>query len=152
MSLSLTLIPLAIGTASAISFALQEKIEEGTFYRIDTNMKDENLLKEALENYGCDVSLNEEKFHSSLGELQLAFQQQENGTFSAYFQEDVAVKDAEEFLFGIQSEYTRLVQKGTYEKLLARAKAEGLKLEAENRQEDDTIVLTFQVEENRNVT
>lgn len=150
MSLSLTLIPLAIGASSAIAFALKDKVEEGEFYLVDTNMKDEETLEVALKNYGCNVTLDQESFQSSIGDIQLAFQQQENGTFSAVFSNSVETGDAEEFIGGIQKEYTRLVQKQTYEKLMERAKAEGLVLEAENTNEDGTIVMTFQVKENLN--
>lgn len=147
MSLSIFLVPIAIGASSVISYALQEKVEEGTFYRIQTKMKDETILEEALENYGCQVTLNENSFHSSLGTIQIAFQEQENGTLSAVFSEDVVATDAEEFIANIYNEYTRIVQQKTYEKLLNRAKAEGLQLESESRNDDETIVLTFQVEE-----
>lgn len=148
MSLSVLLIPAAIGIASAVSSTfIQEKLTEGTFYRIDTNMKDEIILEEALKNYGCDVLLNEENFQSSLGELQIAFQIQEDETISAIISEDVKLEDAQEFLTEVHSEYTRIVQRQTYEKLLIRAKEEGLILESENHAEDDSIVLTFQVKE-----
>ena len=149
MSLSLTLVPLAIGAASVISYAVQEKVEEGTYYRIDSNMKDETTLAKALKHYGCDVTLDEEVFQSSLGSFELAFQMQEDGTFSAIFDEGIAVNDAEDFMMNIQSEYTRVVQQETYQKLLARAEQEGLNLQAEQTTEDGTIVLTFDVEEVR---
>ncbi|WP_102026762.1 hypothetical protein [Salirhabdus sp. Marseille-P4669] len=148
MSLSVFLVPLAIGAvSSAVSFALEEKVEEGVLYRIDTNIKDENILEEALKNFGCNVDLNNETFHSTLGQIEIAFQQQENGTISGYFNESVSKEEAEEFLQDIQKEYTRIVQQQTYEKLLVRAKQEGLLLETENKQDDNTIVLTFQVKE-----
>ncbi|MGM8214592.1 hypothetical protein ACLIA0_03355 [Bacillaceae bacterium W0354] len=148
MSLSMFLVPIAIGAAStAVSYALKEKVDEGVLYRIDTNMKDETILEEALKSFGCQIDLNEERFHSSLGDIQMAFQQQEDGTLSGYFNESVSTEEAEEFLKDIQKEYTRIVQKNTYEKLLARAKDEGLILEQENKNDDDSIVLTFQVKE-----
>lgn len=150
MSLSLGLIPLAFGVTTAISYALEEKVEGGTFYRIDTNMKEEAILEQALKNFGSDVVSDEETFQMALGDLELAFQKQENGTLSAIFNENVATDDATEFLEGVQQEYARMVQKQTYEKLLERAKNEGLQLETETTNEDDSIVLTFEVEENWN--
>ncbi|MEK4298639.1 hypothetical protein MKY30_04335 [Oceanobacillus sp. FSL W8-0428] len=150
MSLSFILVPIAIGATSAISLAMSEKIEEGEFYKITTSMKDNTMLTEALQNYGCNVTIENERMQSSLGNTQLAFQQEENGTFSAIFAEDVAVEDAKELLTNIQNEYTSFVQKQTYDKLLQRAEKEGLMLESENTDDEDTIVLTFQVRENRN--
>ncbi|AST90918.1 MULTISPECIES: hypothetical protein [Sutcliffiella] len=148
MSLSVVLVPLALGAASsAVSFALREKVEEGVLYKIETNMKDEILLEESLKSFGCNVDLNEESFHSSIGDIQMAFQQQENGTFSGIFNESVSTEEAQEFLQDVQKEYVRLVQNRTYEKLIARARQEGLILEHENTTDDNTIQLTFQVKE-----
>lgn len=148
MSLSMFLVPIAIGAASTVvSYAIQEKVDEGILYRMDTNMKDEAILAEALNHFGCNVDLNEETFKSSLGNIQMAFQQQEDGTFSGYFNEQVSTDEAEEFLKDVQKEYTRIVQKSTYETLLTRAKEQGLRLEQEQKNDDETIVLTFQVKE-----
>ncbi|MBC5635672.1 hypothetical protein H8S33_02420 [Ornithinibacillus sp. BX22] len=148
MSLSVVLVPLALAAAnSAVSFAIKDKVEEGVLYRIETNMKDESILAEALKGFGCQVELNEQTFHSTIGEIQMAFQQQEDGTFSGIFNESVSTDEATEFLQDVQKEYIRIVQKQTYEKLMARAKAEGLVLEQESTNEDDSIVLTFQVKE-----
>lgn len=142
------LVPIAIGAASTVvSYAIQEKVDEGILYRMDTNMKDEAILAEALNHFGCKVDLNEETFKSSLGNIQMAFQQQEDGTFSGYFNEQVSTDEAEEFLKDVQKEYTRIVQKNTYETLLTRAKEQGLRLEQEQKNDDETIVLTFQVKE-----
>ncbi len=147
MSLSLTLIPIAIATTSIVSYALQGKVEEGAYYKINTKIKDENILKEALENRGNMVSLDEKQIESSIGNVEIVFQRQEDETISAIFHEDVSLEDAEAFLKNTYDEYTRVVQHHTYEKLIERAKNEGLLLESETRNEDDTLVLTFQVKE-----
>ncbi|MEI3612349.1 hypothetical protein [Pseudogracilibacillus sp. SO30301A] len=147
MSLSLTLIPIAIAASSVVSYALQDKIEEGIYYKIDTNLKDENILTEALKNRGCNVSLDKRQIESTLGNVEIVFQRQEDDTISAVFHKDIPLKDAEEFVKNTHEEYTRIVQQKTYHKLVERAKNEGLILESEKRNEEDTIVLTFQVGE-----
>ncbi|MFA8439486.1 hypothetical protein [Pueribacillus sp. YX66] len=147
MSLSLTLIPVAIAVSSTISYAINGKLEEGAYFEIDTHMKDEHILKEALANYGCTVSFKEANLESTLGNIQILFQKYENDTLRAIFDKSIRSEDAEEFIKNIYSEYTRIVQQKTYEKLLQRAKEEGLTLESEQINEEDTIVLTFQVKE-----
>lgn|SRR5690606_23906921 len=147
MSLSLTLIPIAIAATSVVSYALQDKIEEGIYYKIDTNIKDEKILTEALRNRGCSVALDKRQIESTLGNVEIVFQRQEDDTISAVFHQDIPVEDAEEFVKNTHEEYTRIVQQKTYHKLVERAKNEGLILESEDRNEEDTIVLTFQVEE-----
>ena len=147
MSLSLTLIPIAIAATSVVSYALQDKIEEGIYYKIDTNIKDEKILTEALRNRGSSVALDKRQIESTLGNVEIVFQRQEDDTISAVFHQDIPVEDAEEFVKNTHEEYTRIVQQKTYHKLVERAKNEGLILESEDRNEEDTIVLTFQVEE-----
>ncbi|UTR13186.1 hypothetical protein MM221_11015 [Salipaludibacillus sp. LMS25] len=147
MSLTLALIPIAVGLTSAISVALEQKVEEGDYYKISTPIKDERLLKTALSNYGCNIdNKNEQELTTSLGNISMMFKQEENGQFSAAFHKDVLEKDAEDFIADLQQEYMQLVQEQTYEKILQRAKDEGLILE------EDTVntttnnrVLTFQV-------
>ncbi|WP_017471413.1 DUF1257 domain-containing protein [Amphibacillus jilinensis] len=150
MSLSLVLVPIVIGISSGIKLAMSEKVEDGAFYKLQTNMKDNALLAETLRNYGCQVTMDEEQLQSSLGDTQLGFQLEEDGTFSAVFSAEVVTKDAKELMTDLQEEYSRLVQKQTYEKLLQRASKKGLLLESENTNQEDTIVLTFQVKEQRN--
>lgn len=154
MSLSVFLIPFAIaGTATAISSKMysvdiQSELpsmkENETYYKLETKIKDEELLQETLRNYGSESSVVNEHVESVIGDVQITFYKEENATFSAIFHERIDIVDAEEFVENIFEEYTRIVQQKTYEKLMERASNEGLVFESENRNED-SIVLTFQV-------
>lgn len=147
MSLSVLLVPAAIGIGTSIvSYALQSETVEGAFCQVDTSMKDESILKKALSNYGCSVQ-EKEQIESAVGEIEFVFQKQQNGTMSALFHQEMELEDAQEFIKGVQKEYKRIVQKQTYEKLMERAKEEGLILESENKNGEESLVLTFQVRE-----
>lgn len=152
MSLSVFLIPAAIGVAAvAVDVA---KVEEDTsfakdevYYKLETKIKDEQLLQATLKNYGSEAEVDNEEVSSRVGDTDITFIKDKKGTYQAYFHESIALRDAEEFLESIYEEYTRIVQRKTYEKLKERAGNEGLIFESEETNEEESIVLTFQVKE-----
>lgn len=156
MSLSVFLVPLAIGAVTAtVGLATEEELEvevsslpqNKVYFKLDTKMKDEQLLQETLQNYGNSSEVENEEVTSTIGGTEIAFVKGSNGTYRAYFHENIALQDAEQFVDNIYAEYTRIVQQKTYEKLLARAENEGLIFESEETNEEDSIVLTFEVKE-----
>lgn len=147
MSLSVILIPAAVGIMMAASEVSKEKIDQGEYYKVNTSMKDEEILKEALENRGGSTILEEMQMEVSIGDVDIIFQREENDTISAFFHRELEQSIAEEYIEHTEIEYKRIVQQQTYEKLLQRAKSEGLILQSEQVNEEDTIVLTFNVEE-----
>src|SRR5699024_2588712 len=107
----------------------------------------EQLLQETLQNYGSETEIENDEVSSQVGDTEITFIKAANGTYQAYFHESVALRDAEEFMDNIYEEYTRIVQRKTYDKLIERAGNEGLVFESEETNEEDSIVLTFQVKE-----
>lgn len=153
MSLSVFLVPLAIG-AAAVSVSSQSEEEvlttmemDEVYYKLETKIKDEQLLQETLQNYGSETEIENDEVSSQVGDTEITFIKAANGTYQAYFHESVALRDAEEFMDNIYEEYTRIVQRKTYDKLIERAGNEGLVFESEETNEEDSIVLTFQVKE-----
>ncbi|HLS66219.1 MAG TPA: hypothetical protein VK029_04405 [Pseudogracilibacillus sp.] len=146
MSLSVFLLPAALAITTGLAGQLEQQVEQGEFYKINTNMKDEQIMQQALENRGNAVTVTDDQIEASIGKVDIYFQRQEDNTISAIFHKDVAVEDAREFIKNTYEEYTHVVQQNTYEKLLQRAENEGLVLQTETKQKDNTIVLTFNVE------
>lgn len=146
MSLSVFLLPAALAITTGLAGQLEQQVEQGEFYKINTNMKDEQIMQQALENRGNTVTVTDDQIEASIGKVDIYFQRQEDNTISAIFHKDVAVEDAREFIKNTYEEYTHVVQQNTYEKLLQRAENEGLVLQTETKQKDNTIVLTFNVE------
>lgn len=151
MSLSILLVPMAIGMASVSLTSVPDKTalleQDKRFYELKTRMKDESILEEALKNYGSQTERNNEGVTSKIGDTDINFIKGSKGVYHAYFHEDILLEDAEQFIDNIYNEYTRIVQEKTYHKLMARAKDEGLELETEETNEEETIVLTFEVKE-----
>lgn len=158
MSLSVFLVPLAIGAVSASVGMNAKGVEEleidvaslpqnETYFRLATKMKDEQLLQETLQNYGSSSEVENEEVTSKIGDAEIVFVKDSQDMYQAYFHESIAIDDAEQFVHNIYEEYTRIVQRKTYEKLLTRAEDEGLILESEETNENESLVLTFEVKE-----
>src|SRR5690625_1795148 len=148
MSLSVFLVPLAIGAVSASVGMNAKGVEEleidvaslpqnETYFRLATKMKDEQLLQETLQNYGSSSEVENEEVTSKIGDAEIVFVKDSQDMYQAYFHESIAIDDAEQFVHNIYEEYTRIVQRKTYEKLLTRAEDEGLILESEETNENE---------------
>lgn len=144
MSVTLALIPIAIAVAGAIATRKESQDHPNSFC-LGTRMKDENLLKAALENYGCRSVAMRETIDSTLNGTRILFERNEQGVFEAAFIGDISTEHAQTFLVELDEEYTHLVQQQVYENLLSRARQRGLVMESEEVQEDNSIVLTFKV-------
>jgi hypothetical protein len=117
--------------------------------RLGTRIKDEGLLEEALHNYGCRSVLVGETMSYDVEGRRLVFERSDEGLFEAIFVGEIPDRDARGFLDDLQVEYTHLVQQRVYENLLTRARERGLILESEEVREDNSIVVTLQVQEGR---
>ena len=150
MSVTLALIPVAIAVAGAIASRTERPQDASNSSRFETKMRDETLLERALGNHGCrTVVTGDENVDSALGETRIRFERDERGVFEAVFVGDIAVDEAQGFLEALDEEYALLVQQQVYENLLLRARKRGLVMEFEEVQDDNSIVLTFEVQEGR---
>ncbi len=108
-------------------------------------MKNEDLLKAALENYGCESIKVSETVDSVVGDTRVIFERNERGIFDAVFKGRIPNEQASAFLVELDEEYVHLVQEQTYQNLLLRAKERGLVMESEQVQEDNSVMITFRV-------
>ncbi|MFC7371417.1 hypothetical protein ACFQPF_06995 [Fictibacillus iocasae] len=146
MSIELVLIPVAIAVSQYTSDQLEKRKEKNQSFVLPSYMKDETLLQQALEQYGCHtVMVDEQNLSIHTGAHQMVFYKNEENIFDLAADSSVSREDAEEFLHQIQDEYTRILQQETYQKLLQRAERQGYVLESEEITETNSIVLTFKV-------
>lgn len=141
MSVSLILVPIAIAAAGAIRASMDKNREA---VRVSTRMRDEELLRRALEEYGCRNVGGEENVEASLGGREILFEQGEAGTFEGLFT-GVDEAAAESFVRDVEREYTRLLQARTYERVLAGAAEHGYTVESEAVEDDNSLVVTLRV-------
>jgi hypothetical protein len=143
LSVTLALIPVAIAVAGAM--ATRKEQDPPRSLRLGTRLKDEELLKAALERYGCRSVATGEAVDSALGDTRMLFEREENGAFGALFVGDIAAEDARTFLTRLDEEYTMLVQERVYRNLLSRAEDRGLIVESEEVRADNSVVITLRV-------
>lgn len=153
MSTGLELIPFAIAAGvGVIGRYRARRAEEQALgpppYSFETRMRDEQLLGAAVA--ALDASARRREGAVGVTEVAgtpLSLARTESGTFEALFPGTVPQAQAQTVLEQLDAEYTRLVQERVYEQVVERAQQQGLALESERVEEDNSIVLTLRVEQ-----
>ena len=141
MSVSLVLVPIAIAVAGAIR---ARRAEGRNAVRVETRMRDDELLRRALEEYGCRNVRAAETVAAAVDGREILFERAESGTFEGLFS-GIDAPAAETFVRDVEHEYTRLLQAQVYERVVAGAAERGYTLESERVEEDNSVVLTLRV-------
>lgn len=149
MSIELALLPIAIAVMGALANRKQKRLEQEmtNSFSLPTRIKDARLLQTALQNCGCQSVSTGVTVDSEVQGARIVFEPTEHSGFNAVFVGGIPTDQAEDFLDSLYSEYTRQVQQAVYEKLKDRAAAKGMILESEELQDDDSVVLTFCVQD-----
>lgn len=152
MSVELLLIPIviaAVGSTGVTIDILSKKDSNTDFMIYETKMKDYELLKRALEVFGHKPFLEENYMDVNLGEYELIFKLNDENIFEAVFKGNITAEHAEEMVSEIYEEYTKLVQEQVYFKVLENIQEHNMELESESVHEDNSIVLTLNIQEER---
>lgn len=147
MSISLILVPIAIAAVAAAGDRAGKAGDPPASFRLGTRMKSERFLRAALEDYGCRSVTTGGRVDSTVEGARIMFERDRAGAFDAVFVGDISGEHARAFLSELDQGYAQLLQQQVYENLLARARERGLVLESEEVQEDNSVLLSFQVEE-----
>jgi len=148
LSVSIALIPVGLAIASAIAAPKEAKAEGKPTMAIQTRMRDDEILLEALRDLGCEAQPVDGGGLSAIrGAFEFTFRRDENGVLEANFGAEVTPEEAEAFVTDLDDEYTRLIQARVYQRVLERAQQHGMAIESENVEDDNSIVLTLRVEE-----
>ncbi|KHF31918.1 hypothetical protein CM49_05842 [Paenibacillus sp. P1XP2] len=147
MSIEIVLIPVAIALtkeiAERVSKHLETKGEAGCMI-IETRMKDETLLSQALEEWSCSFRKVESIDHFELGkENEVAFLVDEEGCFSLVLPESANREAFTEWVEKVERSYNHYLQQSVYRNLLERAKEQGMILEVEEVLDDNSIQVTY---------
>ncbi len=154
MSIEIILIPLAFAAAAAVKGKLEERQAAATgetaeeqphVMAIETRMRDHELLARALEGLGCEVDRSGEEPKADYRGVEISFRRGEHEALHAHFEGEIEPEAAEAFLRDLDSEYSRLVQEQTYQRVVERSAEQGLELESERVEADNSIVLTLRV-------
>ena len=121
--------------------------EEENFFV--TKMNNYNLLKNSLEKIEhkiiiCDTN---DQIELITNDFSVIFRKNENtDSFRANFYGKTENDDCEKFLNDLYEEYTRQVQQAVYLELIEKAKKKNIQLESEEILEDNSILLTLDVD------
>lgn len=153
MSVEMLLIPIviaAVGSTGVTIDIFSKKEAKSNVIVYETKMKDYGLLKKALEVFGHKPFLEQDYMDINLEEYELIFKLNDEDIFEAVFRGTITPEHAEEMVSEIYDEYTKLVQEQVYYKVLENIQEHNMELESESIQEDNSIVLTLNILENRN--
>jgi hypothetical protein len=146
MSIEIVLIPLAIALTKEIAEGVSNLSETNNndFTILDTRMKDESLLKQALEEWTC--SFREVEALDSLQQLhenEVTFMMNKEGCYSLVLQKSADKDSFQEWIEKVETSYTHYLQQRVYLNLVEKAKEQGMILENEELFEDHSIQLTY---------
>ena len=146
MSLFLFLIPAAIGGALTGYYGNFNGGDYGDIISDEsksyaTLMRDEDILKEALRQYGVEYS-NDKIINTNVHDGEVFFLKNDDGNYDLIFNGDFSDEDIENFTDDVFEYYKRIVQERTYQKVMQYIKQQELEYNEEITGESD-VVLTL---------
>lgn len=155
MSVIIALVPFIIGgsisTVSATALAVELATENNTVTEqkslvIPSTIRNKDLLNKTLTNLGAkNIIYNTGQLEGSIDNFHIAFEENRNGTLDVKFIGEIEPGEAQKFVDELQTEYGKVVQEFVYLKLKEKAVEKGLNLEQEKVQNDQSIVLTYNI-------
>ncbi|ERI09677.1 DUF1257 domain-containing protein [Aneurinibacillus aneurinilyticus] len=146
MSIEIVLIPLAIALTKEIAEGISNYTDNNRndHVVIETRMKDESLLKQALGEWSCSFRHVETlDFLESINENEVTFLLNEEGCYSLVLPESADRGAYIEWINDVEKSYTHYLQQSVYQNLMEKAKRQGMILEQEEVLEDNSIQVTY---------
>ncbi len=146
MSLEIVLIPLAIAAVSAYKASQVNDQSTGQVnINVQTRMKNQEMLIEALRALGLSASMQENTLRVKNSDIEFLMRKNENDIWTAQFENDVLEDAATSLLISLDKEYGRLVQATVLQRIKERASENGMNLESETFNRDNSVTLTLNV-------
>lgn len=163
MSIEVILVPLAIGLTSQMisscisgsmnKCSLEKELQKGAEYVhnnafFTTKINDNSILRSALEKleYKEMNYKNENYIEVVMNGFSVRFDKNKSEVFKATFSGNIDQKGAQAFLDNLYLEYTKGVQQAVYYGIMEKAKNRNIKLESEEVLDDNSILLTFDID------
>lgn len=146
MSIEIVLIPLAIALTKEVAEGISRYTEKKhkDCIVLETRMKDEELLKKALEEWSCAFrQIDTLDSLKSLNENEITFMLDEEGRYLLVLPESSDRNAYLEWLDKVETSYTHYLQQRVYQNLIEKAKNKGMVLENEELLDDNSIQLTY---------
>ncbi len=149
MSLEIILVPMAIALITKAHSKATENVPNASSLQVnvETRMKNEHLLQNAMQNIGCTTNLAEGAISASLNSIFFTFKRNEDGVWTASFVAGTSMETAEQIIQQIDKAYGIEVQSEVLRKIKERAPKTGMTLESETINEDSSVTLVLAVDQ-----
>ena len=146
MSLEIVLIPLAIAAVSAYKASQVNDESTGQVnINVQTRMKNQEMLIEALRVLGLSASVTDNLLRVGNSEIEFLMRKNDNDIWTAQFENDVSEEAATSLLISLDKEYGKLVQATVLQRIKERASVNGMNLQSETFNRDNSVTLTLNV-------
>ena len=146
MSISLGLLPLAVsaGAAAHTAAASGTDAHGRVVCHVGTRMRDTDLLVGALADARAEVEVQDpDHLVATWQGVTARFSRDGEGTWSAHLTGEVDEGQARSIVTAIDAAYGRRVQAAVLARLRERAPSAGLRIESEERHDDDSVQLVL---------
>jgi len=149
MSTGLELIPLALAVGAAVRAARRSHPEAGSQdHQFETRLKDGVIALQALQAHDPVATSQGGAIRGLVGQVPVTLLQSGPGQpLLATVHGSVGRDQAEGALRAIDSTYVGIVQEAVRARILEQAPNNGMTLEQEVREDDDSLVLTLRVDQ-----
>lgn len=139
------LAPLAVAATAAAVKAIEKRAETSNLLRVETRMKNEELLTQSMGQLGYTVRLEGKALVGEKNGSTFSMVRDPNGLWVAHFSGDVSEQDAITTLTNLDIEYGKLVQAALIARLQERLPASNLKYVNQVTNQDESITVTLAV-------
>jgi hypothetical protein len=123
------------------------QLEKEPAHVFPTNFRDGNLLTRTLKEFGVNpIQGNNGDISCTVQGTHLTFRQNGDSPFSVEIKNAPSLQDIYMYISDVDDEYKRCVQAIVYEKLKQRAAEKNLSVESEEVLEDNSIVITLNIQ------
>jgi hypothetical protein len=125
----------------------ENQLEKEPAHVFSTNFRDGNLLTRTLKEFGVNpIQGNNGDISCTVQGTQLTFRQHGDSPFAVEIKNAPNLQDIYLYISDVDDEYKRCVQAMVYEKLKQRAAEKNLSVESEEVLEDNSIVITLNIQ------
>lgn len=138
------LAPLAVGAAAAATKAIENRSKSEGILRVETRMKNEDMVANAMERLGYSVEKNGGSLVGRTGSSTLTMSRNADGLWVGQFSAEKSQEEAIQVLTALDVEYGKLVQSALIKRLEERLPESNLQMvqQVTNQDQSITVMLT----------
>lgn len=148
MSVEVVLVPLAMAAFGAWQAGRPDQVSgDVTVCRVATRMRDEALLRSALQDTGAVVEAEGGRLVARWAGVDATFTRDADGVWSAHLRGDVDEARAVAIVTAVDQAYGRQVQAAVIARIRQRAPAAGMTVASETVAEDESVTFLLRLRE-----